>query len=103
MANQYTEFHFDPSGNLIIKLLPEEREEIERQRSLQNDDKTIFADLVKLYTANGWQYVRPDEIGAAVSEDCIILTKERVGDDAGNLVSVGPVYAYSVRIRCVAR
>lgn len=37
---------------------------------------------------NGWDTIRPEEIGALISEDCTILAEDVERDDMGNLVAI---------------
>lgn len=94
MVGNFVDFTFDERGNLVITLLPEGREEIEDRRSVGNSDLDIFYSITESYWTNGWSFVSAEEIGALMDDYTIFLTQERIEDDDGNLLSVGPVYYY---------
>ena len=41
---------------------------------------------------NGWDIIPPEEVGALVSDDTILLSQEKEEDDQGNIVSLGKLY-----------
>lgn len=94
MVGNFVDFTFDERGNLVITLLPEGREEIEEMLGGGSSEYDIFYEITESYWTNGWSFVRAEEIDALVDERTIIMTQERIEDDDGNLLSVGPVYYY---------
>lgn len=88
------------AGNLVITLLPEGREEIQNfrayarrlaaGRSAWTAEDTI-SELFERQLCNGWDRVRPEDIGALTS--CpYIFTDDCEMDDEGKITSVGRVY-----------
>jgi hypothetical protein len=82
----------EQDGDLIIKLLPEGREEItsalDQKANIDSDD--FFHRLLEHPLSNGWEMIRPEEIGALTSAPILANDLERNED--GELVRCGRVY-----------
>ena len=60
---------------------------------------SILADLLEDHLCNGWEFIRPEEIGALTAAP--ILTDSAVRDDQGKLLSVEQVYWFpDYAVRC---
>lgn len=94
MVGNFVDFTFNESGNLVITLLPEGRERAGEMLEGGHGEYDIFYEITESYWTNGWSFVRSEEIGALMDDRTIFLTQERIEDDDGNLLSVGPVYYY---------
>lgn len=81
-------------GGLRIKLTPEGKEFLIDNRNTANEwckgTDYIYSDLMEYELGNGWEWIRPEEIGALT--DGNILSDEVVRDDQGNITKLGRVY-----------
>ena len=85
------DFRRTPGGHLRITLTTSGREwfpEIEIIRDHRGID-AAFVELIEYQLANGWELVRPEEIGALT--DSLILSADVRRDDHGDLVRVGRI------------
>jgi hypothetical protein len=56
------------------------------------DADSRLAEVLEYYLANGWEWLRPEEIGALTSAP--ILSDDVERDDEGTVVKTGKVYWY---------
>ncbi len=87
-----TTFRIDKNHNLVIELDEEDVDEIMYHREQGRSDWEMFPDLIQHYLGNGWDLIRPHEIGAMIDDAEFLLTEEGEYDDHGNLLKVGWVY-----------
>jgi hypothetical protein len=74
-----------PEGDLRVVL------NVDGLMRVRGDHETTIEDLLEHHLANGWELLRPDEIGALTS--CpLILADTAARDDAGVLTAVERVY-----------
>ena len=77
---------------LRLTLTPEGREELQARvdagQSIDTD--TTLYDLLEDHLCNGWDWIRPEEIGALTSAP--ILSDECSRNDEGEITSIGAVY-----------
>src|SRR5260221_678367 len=92
MAGKYTEFDKQANGNLRIKLLEEARADVQEMASKELDADSKLAQVIEWQLANGWSFVRPEDVGALT--DAPIITEDIDTDDQGNVRNVGTVYWY---------
>lgn len=91
----YTEFQKLENGDLKIILTTEGREYLKENGLDGCPDKNsqqLFLDVIEYQLCNGWEFVRPEEIGALTSANIISDNVER--DDHNNIISVDKVYAF---------
>ncbi len=88
MSQRYTDFTFTKTGNLIIKVLPEQREEVMSWKDRDSDDAEMR--LIEYQLSNGWEVIKPEEIGALTG--CLILSQNTIRDGDGDLVNSGTIY-----------
>ena len=94
MSGKYTEFELQADGNLKIALLPEARQDVQEiAASTEWDADTKLAEVLAWQLANGWTWVRPEDVGALTGAP--ILSEEVDTDEQGNITQVGTVYWYS--------
>jgi hypothetical protein len=88
---QYVEFK-KVNGDLEITLTDEGRAEFDDILAEQEKHGSMQAlcELLEYQLCNGWDWVRPEEIGALTNAP--ILSEEVDRDDQGDLKSVGRVY-----------
>lgn len=86
-----------PNGNLKMILTPEGRRFIREERKNGTDDERIFHDMLQDAPAmngacqNGYEFVRPEEVGAMT--DATIISDECDRNDHGDLTKCGRVYS----------
>ena len=64
-------------------------------RDPYNTELNFFSHSNVGFIGNGWSFLSPEEIGALVDEEAIILGYGSDYDDDGNLIGVEHVYFYS--------
>lgn len=100
MPGRYVDLIEKPDG-LHIVLTDEGREYLEEQKHQRFSEEmgevvwdrnmtSILHDLLEDWTCNGWEWIRPEEIGALTAAPIISDSVER--DDNGKLVSTGDVW-----------
>jgi hypothetical protein len=81
-------FNVDNSGNLVISITPEERNELKEQYpDDQINDERVFIDLIEYQLCNGYHLVNPENIGALTSSLLIsdgILDEETTEEEAND-------------------
>ncbi len=90
-----TEFTKLENGNLKIALTEEgeiERDEIQSGQWSVSDAMKDIAGWIECELGNGWDWLRPEEIGALT--EAPILSDDVERDDNGDLTYVGRVYWY---------
>ena len=77
---------------LRLTLTPEGREELQARVDARQsiDTDSALYDVLEDHLANGWDWIRPEEIGALTSAP--ILSDECSRDEDGLLTDVGTVY-----------
>ena len=86
------------ADELVIRLTAAGREFLKEQRSgdgtgLKRGTISILHNLLKDWLCNGWEFIRPEEIGALTSAP--ILSDDAKRNDQGELTDVGNVYWFS--------
>ena len=92
MNGRLVDFAKDGDGNLLITLTNAGREELSaiiEFRDQQGID-SAFLELIEYQLSNGWELIRPEEVGALTSS--VILMDDADRDDTGALVRCGRVY-----------
>jgi len=79
--------YIDMAGNLII-YNPDPDIDWDRLEELPED--AALAELLEYQTANGFEWIQPEEIGALT--DAPIIAWGAVRDDSGKLIDPGAVY-----------
>lgn len=79
------------NGNLKITFTREGRAEAREALADGKNDFEVFADLIEYQICNGWEYIRPEEVGALT--DATIISDDCERDDHGDLVKCGRVYS----------
>ncbi len=85
----FVEFEKTSDGNLKITLLPGKREELEEWEDKSTSRATY--DLLEHQLCNGWDTIRPEEVGALT--EAFIISDDTARDDQGKLVECGRVYS----------
>ena len=80
----------DGDGDLVWSLTDDGREEIADLLASGLDDHRIFFDLAEDFLANGWETIRPEEVGALT--DATIISDDCERNDAGDIVKIGRVW-----------
>jgi hypothetical protein len=93
MNTRLTELTKLDNGNLKITLTDEGREElsdiVERNG---NDSDAAMHDLLEFHLCNGWDNLRPEEIGALTSSGLILSDDVERSEDGETVVGCGVVY-----------
>lgn len=84
----YVTLRKTPDGDLEMTATEQLRADADLFRGRPESD--ALSDMLEDHLGSGWEWVRPEEIGALTSGDIISDTVER--DDEGGLTSVGHVY-----------
>lgn len=87
----YVNFSLNEQGNLLLTPTAALTEDAADMSENESD----FYSLIEDHLSNGWDTVRPEEIGALVGDTCPILTNTGVWDDSGNLTECDTVYAFT--------
>jgi hypothetical protein len=90
-TRKYVEFSKEPEG-LVIVLLPEEdiEEEVRAIAAKEINADSQLAEVIEWQLCNGWELLRPEEVGALT--DAPILSDNVERDNQGNVTHVGIVY-----------
>lgn len=85
-------YEITPKGHLRIKLDPERREDLREmiEDAEKNHKGDILGDVIETMLANGFQWIRPEDIAALT--DAPIISDEADYDDQGKLVNIGRVF-----------
>lgn len=92
---RYVEFIEDCKG-LTIKLTSIGRKELKARlegKGYKSSPNYIFLDLIEDWLCNGWEVIKPEEIGALTS--ALILSNEIVRNKYNEVIDIGKVYWYS--------
>ena len=88
---KYAEFSKEPEG-LVIVLRPEKdiEEEVRAIAAKEIDADSKLAEVIEWQLCNGWEFLRPEEVGALT--DAPILSDDVERDTQGNVTHVGKIY-----------
>lgn len=92
---KYTEFDILPGGNLRISLTEEgkqERDDIQSGKFYAGDYKRDIGYWTEYQLGNGWEFLRPEEIGALT--DAPILAENVKRREDGEYIGVAWVFWY---------
>lgn len=84
------ETHTDAAGNLILEYLGGP---LDWQRLATMPEIDALAELLEYQTANGYEWIQPEEISALT--DAPILGRDVTRDDSGNYQSAAAIYWFS--------
>lgn len=84
-----TDFTFDNDGNLVITVTPEAHAEVAAWDDQDTD--AAFLELIQDQLVNGWEVLRPEDIGALT--DALILSDEVTRNEDGVVVDVGRLFS----------
>jgi hypothetical protein len=92
MSRKLIEFTKMIGGNLRISLTEAGRESLPEVIEMRDEFgiDAAFFDLIGFQLANGWEEVKPEEVGALTAS--MILSDEADRDDMGILTGCGRVY-----------
>ena len=91
--HQFLRLTITDEGKAELRALVDDGESI--------DSDEFMYDLLEYHTCNGWDWVRPEEIGALTAAPIISDNVER--DDHGHISNISSVYAFmAYQVRSVA-
>lgn len=88
----YCNFALDNADNLIITPTKQARKD---KKALLNPDRGSndrLWDLLEDFLCSGWDWIRPEQIGALT--DAPIISNDAQYNDDGDLISINNVWAY---------
>ena len=95
----YVDFSIDGDGNLVMTPTKNGIEEAKANVESGNLSDDAFLSMIADHLANGWELVRPEEVGALTS--ALIITNDCQRDDQGTLTAIGDAWSniafYQVR------
>lgn len=86
----YVDFTKLRNGNLKITLNREGRAEL-RSGAWESNPRTAFEDLIEPTMSNGWEHIKPEEIGPYSA--AMMISDECERDASGGLIKCGYVYS----------
>lgn len=98
-ATGFVDFSFDSAGNLVMT--PTSAGVEQAKELLENGDTSdnAFVSMIEDQLSNGWELIRPEELGALTN--ALIICRDCERDDDGKLISIGDVWSnidfYQVR------
>lgn len=87
---EYVDLKVDDDGDLHILLVSGGRGQIWKRGLLFIPEEEAIHELLEDHLCNGWESVRPEEVGALTSATLLAYDVER--DDKGELTFAGSVY-----------
>jgi hypothetical protein len=88
---QYTELTKTENGNLLITLTDEGREKMEELLASNLPHINVMLELLEHHLCNGWEALRPEEIGMMTGCE-LILSDDVDRDDEHAVLRVGHIY-----------
>lgn len=82
-----TQFNVDNSGNLVISLTEEGKQWLAENEETEQNDESLFIELIEYQLCNGYNLVAPENIGALTSSLLIAdgtLDEETTEEEARN-------------------
>jgi hypothetical protein len=82
-------------GNLLIELSGEPTD-YEKQFYLDLSPINALCELLDTsgYIGNGWQFLKPEDIGALISDTCPIISNDVDIEDDGSISHIGDIWYY---------
>lgn len=83
------------NGNLLLSLEDPNEDYRDIYDALESDGSAMGG-----LTGNGWRVISPEQIGALIGDDCLIMTQDWDEDDQGNITRLGDYWyhrEYAIR------
>ncbi|MGB3207409.1 MAG: hypothetical protein WBB28_20685 [Crinalium sp.] len=90
--NSYLRLTRLDDGNILLELEEHNITENEKADLLKKANIDAFAELFEWYLCNGWELVVPEQIGALVDDDAILISDNCYTDDNGDIETIDCIY-----------